>query len=283
MTLASKFTVARIILSPFMVIFAAIGFPHWNEWAFGVFVITALTDTIDGNIARRFNQISDFGKLVDPIADKLMTTSAMLTLVAWGKLPAYIAMILITRDIAVSAMRITAASHSLVVSARNSGKIKTLLQIIAYGAYFLEFDKIGLFVMIAAVIMTVWSMVDYLYANKHVISGKMTMPFVMSFIDKLIVAYLIFVLVGMGKLPAWIGMLFISKDHAISGIRVMAIVNGKRMETQLSEILSFLTQFALWIMLLFGVELSSFVGIALLIVSILVSFYSLFKVIKISK
>ena len=82
MTLASKFTIARIILAPMFVVLAAIGFAHWNLWAAGVFVIASLTDMIDGQIARRYNQVSDFGKLIDPIADKLLTTAAMVVLVS---------------------------------------------------------------------------------------------------------------------------------------------------------------------------------------------------------
>ena len=127
MTLASKFTIARIILAPLFVIIAAIGFPHWNLWAAGIFIIASLTDCIDGQIARRYNQVSDFGKLIDPIADKLLTTAAMVVIVAWGKMPSWVAMILITRDVVVNSLRVVAAERGFILAAMNSGKIKTVL------------------------------------------------------------------------------------------------------------------------------------------------------------
>lgn len=220
MTLASKFTIARIVLVPVFLLIAALGFPHWNIWAAVVYIVASLTDTIDGHIARHYNQISDFGKLVDPIADKLLTSAAMCVLVGWGKLPAWVAMILITRDVIVSAFRILAANCDVVLAARNSGKIKTVLQIVAYCAYLFNVPLIGHIVIAAATLVTVYSLYDYIFANRSVLTQNNIGAFVRSFLGQLLTAYAIFWLLSVDRMHPIIAMIFIGCDNIVSAICV---------------------------------------------------------------
>ncbi len=278
MTLASKFTLLRIFFSPLIVVIAAFGFENWNVYAAIVFIIASVTDSVDGYIARRYNQISDFGKLIDPIADKLLTSAAMIVLIAWHKMVPIIGILLVGRDIMVSAMRILAADRNLVVAARNSGKIKTLLQLIAYGAYFFSLDILGHIFLAGALLTTMWSLVDYLGANRHVITGKLLKPFVLSFVDKLTTACLLFILVFSGKMPGLIAMLIMGKDNVISGIRAMSSAGGNSIKTRWSETLCFVSTTAFMLALLFGSIFSSGLGLLLFIASCIAIVFSLFDV-----
>lgn len=269
MTLASKLTVARIVFAPIIVLIAAIGFPNWNYYAAGVFVVASLTDTLDGEIARRYNQISDFGKLIDPIADKLLTSAAMIVLIAWQKFPAWVGMILVARDVMVSAMRIMAAERELVVAARNSGKIKTLLQLTAYGAYLFKWNLAGHILLAGAVATTLWSLFDYLYANRHVCRGELLTPFVLSFADKLFTACLAFWLIGRGSMPGLLAMLLLGKDNILSGVRAMTSANGRVLKPRFSEMASFVLSSAMMIAIALGAAWGHGVGLGLSILTII--------------
>ena len=122
MTTASKLTLLRVAMIPaFMAVFL-LG-SHWV--ALAIFILASVTDFIDGYIARHYNQVSDFGKFLDPLADKLLVFSAMLIFVQWGRMPAWAVMIVLTRELAVSGLRMVAASNGTVLAAGWSGKIKT--------------------------------------------------------------------------------------------------------------------------------------------------------------
>lgn len=274
MTLASKFTVARTILAPLFVVIATMAFPHWNIWAAIIFILASVTDMVDGQIARKYNQISDFGKLVDPIADKFLLSAAMLVLVQWGKFPSWVAMIVITRDIIVSAFRITAANHGLVIAARNSGKIKTVLQMIAYSAYLFEFDTIGLVFLIGGTVTTVWSLIDYVYANRHILTARTTVPFLFSFVDKLLTTYAIFYLVGSGALSALFGMIFIGRDNIVSGVKVMASSHHTPIPLLFSGVLRSILQIAFFLAMLLGLSMDTLLGQACLGIVVLVTVWS---------
>jgi CDP-diacylglycerol--glycerol-3-phosphate 3-phosphatidyltransferase len=267
MTLASKLTVLRIVFAPVIVVIAALGFPNWNLYAAAIFIVASITDTLDGHIARKYNQISDFGKLIDPIADKLLTSAAMIVLIAWHKFPFWVGLLLITRDIMVSAMRVTAADKNLVVAARNSGKIKTLLQLCAYGAYFFNFDLIGHILLAGGLATTLWSLFDYLYANRHVMAGSLLPPYILSFIDKIIITYPAFILLASGQLPGWIAMIILGKDNIISGVRAMASAGGHPIPLRLSEMACFALSLALLILLALGQTWQSGPGLALSLLS----------------
>lgn len=132
MTTASKFTLARVFMIPlFMVclylsrdVSTVSGFV-WMAAALFVFIMASVTDAIDGHIARKYNQISDFGKFLDPLADKLLVISAMCIFCEWGIFPAWALMIVLAREFAVTGLRLVAVDNGRVIAAAMSGKVKT--------------------------------------------------------------------------------------------------------------------------------------------------------------
>ncbi|MCT4618676.1 MAG: CDP-diacylglycerol--glycerol-3-phosphate 3-phosphatidyltransferase [Marinisporobacter sp.] len=176
MNLANKLTVARILLVPVFMIVLLNKIPYGMYIAAGIFIIAAITDTLDGYIARSRNQVTKFGKFVDPLADKLLVTSALVCLVQMGKLPAWIVVVIISREYTISILRAVAASEGIVIAASWWGKLKTITQIIAIVAILLNnypFSLIGFpfstIMLWVAVILTIVSGVDYLYLNKQVL------------------------------------------------------------------------------------------------------------------
>ena len=127
MTLASKITLIRVAFIPvYMVLmYLSGGEPGlWMWLALAVFIIASLTDYVDGQIARRCNQVSDFGKFLDPLADKLLTIAAMTVFCEWGMMPAWALMIVLTREFAVTGLRLVAVGKGKVIAAGWSGKVK---------------------------------------------------------------------------------------------------------------------------------------------------------------
>ena len=131
MTFASKITILRILLIPAFMAAMLLHFPHAAFVALGIFFIAGLTDVIDGIIARKYEQISNFGKFIDPLADKLLMTSAMLIFVQWDRMAAWVLMVVLTREFAVSGLRMMAAASGTVIAAGISGKVKTVVTFIA--------------------------------------------------------------------------------------------------------------------------------------------------------
>jgi CDP-diacylglycerol---glycerol-3-phosphate 3-phosphatidyltransferase len=132
MNLANKLTVLRIILVPFFLIFIAVrDIPYGTLIATALFIIAALTDKLDGYIAKSRNQITRFGKFMDPLADKLLVTAALISLVEYQIIPGWVAMIIIAREFAVTGLRSIAAAEGVVIAASWWGKIKTVAQIVA--------------------------------------------------------------------------------------------------------------------------------------------------------
>lgn len=122
MTTASKLTLLRVVMIPaFMAVFLL----GYNWVALAIFILASVTDFVDGYVARHYNQVSDFGKFLDPLADKLLVTSAMLIFVQWGRMPSWAVMLVLTREFAISGLRMVAASKGTVMAAAWSGKIKT--------------------------------------------------------------------------------------------------------------------------------------------------------------
>ena len=131
MTLASKITLVRVAFIPlYMVLMYLSGgeFGLWMLLALAVFIIASLTDYVDGQIARRCNQVSDFGKFLDPLADKLLTIAAMTMFCEWGTMPAWALMLVLTREFAVTGLRLVAVGKGTVIAAGKSGKFKTATQ-----------------------------------------------------------------------------------------------------------------------------------------------------------
>lgn len=179
MTTASIITLLRIALIPLFMVSQAFGWMN-GYVALGIFILASLTDSLDGYVARRFNQVSTFGKFIDPLADKLLISSAILVLVADGTIPAWLATIVIARDFIVTGLRLVAVGGGRVISAHLSGKVRTLLNVI-FIAMFLSpiydmewwpraiIDPTA-FVIIAAI--SIWSCVDYFVRNWSVLDFK---------------------------------------------------------------------------------------------------------------
>lgn len=177
MNLANKLTLLRIALVPVFLVFISINTPVTIAISTFVFITAAITDQLDGYVARSRNQVTKFGKFMDPLADKLLVTSALVALVQFGIIPTWIAMIIIGREFAVTGLRSIAASEGVVIAASYWGKIKTVTQMTTIIAYlislFIKFsfiETIAFIALIAATISTVVSGVDYFVKNKKAIS-----------------------------------------------------------------------------------------------------------------
>jgi len=181
LTTASKVTMARIAMVPLFIIFMAMNQDYCDIIGLIIFIIASVTDSIDGYIARKYNQVSDFGKFIDPLADKLLVMSAILIFVERGQMDSWAAMLIITREFAVTALRLVAVEGGIVIAAGTSGKIKTVVSIVAicfmltpmHGWYVIGdvLDVNGLCVALMLV-TTLWSGVEYFVKNRSVISFK---------------------------------------------------------------------------------------------------------------
>ncbi len=166
MTLASKITLIRVAFIPvyLVLMYLSGGQPNGWMWAsLGVFVLASLTDYIDGQIARRCHQVSDFGKFLDPLADKLLTVAALCMFCEWGRVPAWALMIVLTREFAVTGLRLVAAGKGDVIAAGWSGKVKTAASMIGLCVLmaFPTIDWLCWLVTGIIVVTTVYSGVEY--------------------------------------------------------------------------------------------------------------------------
>ena len=167
MTTASKITLARVALIPVFMVVLMLGY-HWL--ALVIFAVASLTDFVDGYIARHYNQVSDFGKFLDPLADKLLVTAAMLIFVQWNRMPAWAVMIVLAREFAVSGLRMVAATGGKVLAAGWSGKVKTFATMVGLCVMMvLPFAWIDWAVTAVIVVTTLYSGVEYFVQNWNVI------------------------------------------------------------------------------------------------------------------
>ena len=170
MNLPNKLTIFRVIL---VIPFVALMLNGYDLWAVAVFIIASLTDLLDGKIARKYNLITDFGKFMDPLADKLLVCAAMICLVEMGRLPAWMVIVIIRREFIISGFRLVASDNVVVIAASYWGKFKTTFQMLMIIVLILNlggvFDMIGLVLTWIALILTVVSLIDYLVKNKQVI------------------------------------------------------------------------------------------------------------------
>lgn len=175
MNLPNKLTVCRVALIPFFVVFLL--YPDLTKYsnyiAAAIFIIASLTDYADGKIARKYNLVTNFGKFMDPLADKLLVCAAMICLVEMGKLAAWIVIVIMSREFIISGFRLVASDNGVVIAASYWGKFKTTFQMLMIIVLLLDFggifDLIGQILIWAALILTVVSLADYLIKNKHVI------------------------------------------------------------------------------------------------------------------
>lgn len=171
MNLANKLTMLRIVLVPVFLFFMFVKIPYGIYFATGVFIAAALTDTLDGYVARSRNQITKFGKFMDPLADKLIVTAALISLVELKKLSTWVVMIIVAREFAITGLRAVAAAEGVVIAASKWGKAKTVIQIVAIIAALIDL-RYSQVLIIAAVIITIISGADYIYKNRSVLNPK---------------------------------------------------------------------------------------------------------------
>ena len=172
MNLANKLTLMRVILVPFFVAFMLIdAIPLNYLWALLVFAIASITDMLDGKIARKYNLVTDFGKFADPLADKMLVTAAMLWFVEIGQMPAWMLLIVICREFAVSGLRMIASDKGRVIAAGWSGKVKTASTMVCIVIMFLPIPGWLNTVCVAVIaITTLYSGVEYFVLNRDIIA-----------------------------------------------------------------------------------------------------------------
>ena len=163
MTTATKITLARVALIPVFMVVLLLGY----EWpAMLIFAIASLTDFVDGYIARHYNQTSDFGKFLDPLADKLLTIAAMVMFCEWGMMPGWALMLVLAREFAVSGLRMVAAKEGTVLAAGFSGKVKTFSTMVGLCAMMvLPFLWLDWAVIAVIAVTTIYSGVEYFVQN----------------------------------------------------------------------------------------------------------------------
>lgn len=168
MNLPNRLTMARILLIPLFLLIASLKYHYADYLAVFVFVLGAATDGLDGYFARRNNQVTLLGKFMDPLADKILVSTALIILVEMGRLSGWVAVVIISREFAVTGLRAVAAAEGEILSASRLGKIKTVTQIVAIVAMFVRDHLNSLFqlpiagiTMAFAVLFTVWSGFDY--------------------------------------------------------------------------------------------------------------------------
>ena len=176
MNLPNKLTVFRVILIPFFVFFLL--YPqvsgYSNYIATAIFIAASLTDFADGKIARKYNLVTNFGKFMDPLADKLLVCAAMICLVETGRLAAWIVIVIISREFIISGFRLIASDNGIVIAASYWGKFKTTFQMLMIIVLVLDidlefFEILGVVFTYVALTLTVVSLVDYIVKNKGVL------------------------------------------------------------------------------------------------------------------
>ena len=176
MNLPNKLTIFRVILIvPFIILLLG-GHAGWfgdntfvtDMIALAIFIIASLTDMIDGKIARKYNLITDFGKFMDPLADKLLVCSAMIALIEMNRIPSWVVIIIIAREFIISGFRLIASDNGVVIAASYWGKFKTTFQMVAN---FPQLQILTNIIMWIALILTVVSLIDYLVKNKDVMKN----------------------------------------------------------------------------------------------------------------
>lgn len=172
MNLPNKLTMFRVILIPFFIIFLLVPITSYDKWiALAIFIIASLTDLLDGKIARKYNLVTNFGKFMDPLADKLLVCSALICLIELNKMPSWMVIIIIAREFIISGFRLVAADNGVVIAASYWGKFKTTFQMAAVCLLIADLQPLYMITRIIlwiAVILTVVSLIDYLIKNKDV-------------------------------------------------------------------------------------------------------------------
>lgn len=179
MNLPNKLTLFRVILIPFFVFFLLAPYfeGYGNYIAVAIFIVASITDFLDGKIARKYHFVTNFGKFMDPLADKLLVSSALICLVALNKIPAWIVIVIIAREFIISGFRLVAADNGVVIAASYWGKFKTAFQMVTVIVLILNipgevFAVIGTVLIYISLVLTVISLIDYIAKNKDVLKDQ---------------------------------------------------------------------------------------------------------------
>ncbi len=175
MNTPNMLTILRVIMIPFFVIFLLLDITEYDKYiALAIFIVASLTDTLDGYLARKNNQITNFGKFMDPLADKLLVSAAMICLVELHRIPGWVVIVIISREFIISGFRLVASDNGIVIAASWWGKVKTITQMLMIilviadiGGVFVTLETVFIY---AAMGLTVVSLVDYIAKNRRVLS-----------------------------------------------------------------------------------------------------------------
>ena len=171
MNTANKLTLLRVVMIPLFLLVLYLDVPGANYWALAIFVIASLTDTLDGYIARHYNQTTDFGKFMDPLADKCLVTAAMLWFVEIGQMPGWALLVVIIREFGVSGLRMVAADKGRVIAAGWSGKVKTASTMVCIVLMLLPIAPWVNNICVAVIVLaTIYSGVEYFMKNLEVLA-----------------------------------------------------------------------------------------------------------------
>lgn len=176
MNLPNKLTTLRVMLIPFFVFFLVLndGRSQWFRFlALAIFSVASLTDLFDGKLARRYHMVTNFGKFMDPLADKLLVCSALICLVELGQIPAWMVIVIVSREFIISGFRLVAAEQGVVIAASYWGKFKTTFQMIAVILMILNLPVLHPLTVLCtwiALILTIISMVDYIAKNHQILT-----------------------------------------------------------------------------------------------------------------
>ena len=181
MNLPNKLTVLRVLLVPVFVVFLMVDITgEYDKWiALFIFFVACLTDFIDGRIARKRGLVTNFGKFMDPLADKLLVCSALICFVELGRIPTWMVLIIIAREFIISGFRLIAADNGIVIAASIWGKYKTAVSMLMIGFVIGDLPEFPYYEVITqgliwiSLILTVISLVDYIYKNRKVFGGSM--------------------------------------------------------------------------------------------------------------
>ena len=179
MNLPNKLTLFRVVLIPFFVLFLLAPYfeGYGNYIAVAIFIVASITDFLDGKIARKYNLVTNFGKFMDPLADKLLVCSALICLIQLELIPAWVVIIIIAREFIISGFRLVASDNGVVIAASYWGKFKTALQMLTVIVLILNipnkvFTILGTVLIYVSLALTVISLIDYIAKNKDVLKDQ---------------------------------------------------------------------------------------------------------------
>jgi len=174
MNTANKLTMLRVLMIPLFLVILYLWYPASNYAALAIFILASLTDLVDGYVARHYNQTTDFGKFMDPLADKLLVLAAMLWFAELGKMPLMVIFVVLVREFAVSGMRMVASDKGRVIAAGWSGKVKTASTMVCLCLMFLPVPNIvNTICWVVILVTTVYSGLEYFVKNADIFKGAM--------------------------------------------------------------------------------------------------------------